>query len=109
MNRRGKLIWCAVGAGLVDLVLIGHAILPDQVTYPDYRGAHRLDPGEPPYSDTLGRLLECGATKIWFSDQRTHSEGEWLLEASRANGEVVACYKARKLGDDNWRRSPRRH
>lgn len=37
---------------------------------------------------------------LWRNDEWTHSDGESLVEASRANREVVTCFKARKLGQD---------
>ena len=96
MNRRSRLIWLAGGAALANLSWLVSAILVS----PSAPGAteDRLvrAAGRSPYEATLGRLIECGATRLWI-ESPTDVEPVWVLELTRANLSVVDCFDARTV------------
>ena len=97
MNHRSKLIWLAGGAALANLSWLGSTVLVSSSAPRSTEQRITRAVGEPPYEATLGRLIECGATRIWLEDQTTHVPPVWVLELSRANQSVVACFDARTV------------
>ena len=97
MKRRSKLIWLAGGAALANLSWLVSAVLVSP--FPPSATEQRLTraAGEPPYEATLGRLIECGATRLWLENRLTHVPPVWVLELSRANQSVVDCFDARTV------------
>ncbi len=98
MSRRSNLFACAAGAALADLAWLAMTAFPHGSPYPPRESRYELAAGAPPYAQTLGRLVECGARQIWFVDNLSHLPGRWVLEASRHNRAVVACFRKRTIG-----------
>ncbi|HEV2747163.1 MAG TPA: hypothetical protein VGW34_07680 [Allosphingosinicella sp.] len=103
--RRSRLIACAVGAALVNLAWLAATGFPQSFRPPE-RSRYEL-PAQEAHEATIGRLVECGATQIWFEDiedPQTQLRGRWVLEASRRNQQVVACFEKRRIGGGvSWR------
>ncbi len=97
--RRSRLVSCAVGAALANLAWLATTGFPQPFRPP--QGSRYQLPVQEPYEATIGRLVECGATQIWFEDiedPQTDISGRWVLEASRRNESVVACFEKRRIG-----------
>lgn len=99
MSRRACLAACALGAGLADLAwLAAGASTPAAPRAAPPQSSRYELAAEEPYERTIGRLVECGATQVWFEDRTDHLPGLWVLEASRHNEEVMACFDRRTIG-----------
>ncbi|HEX8261900.1 MAG TPA: hypothetical protein VF547_03390 [Allosphingosinicella sp.] len=97
MRRRSSLISCALGAALADLAWLAAAGAARSMDSPPTDGRYELEAREA-FDVTLGRLIECGATEIWFEDLWTHSPGRGVLEASRRNRRAIDCFDRRSIG-----------
>ena len=78
MKRRSKLVWFAGGAALANLAWLGSTILVRPSAPGPTEQRFTRAAGEPPYEVTLGRLIECGATRLWLEDQ-TDVSPFWVL------------------------------
>ena len=83
---------------MADLAWLVTAAAGQGSAHPAPDSRYELPTGEPPYATSLGRLVECGALQIWFEDDRSHVTGRWVLEASRHNRRVAACFSNRTIG-----------
>src|SRR5688572_16986911 len=97
MKRRSKLIWLAGGAALANSSWLGSAVIVRPSAPGLTEQSFTRAAGEPPYEATLGRLIECGATRLWLEDQ-TDVPPFWVLELNRTNRNVLDCFDARTVG-----------
>jgi hypothetical protein len=97
------LISCAIGAAAANLVWLAMIGSAEGYDRPPRDSRFQLS-AEEPYEVTVGRLTECRAGQVWWEDGFAHFPPQWVLEVSRRNREVAACFNRRSIGSGNdWR------